>query len=157
MSTEDCASGDSGDSGVDGAGADGERAGPEAVEETVAVPLVIPQVAGELDEDAASGDAPELSDVLHDIGEDSLKESGPYRTKPAPKFFRLVIPVLGADNLFRAGSLEGLGLSDGTKALMPSLIELPLASASDVSGLLGGDVSGAYGRLWELHGAGLVD
>ena len=40
---------------------------------------------------------------------------------------------------------------------MPSLVELPLASASDVSGLLNGDVSGAYARLWELHGAELVE
>ena len=61
------------------------------------------------------------------------------------------------DSLTGADALENLGLSEGAKALMPSLVELPLASASDVSGLLNGDVSGAYARLWELHGAGLVE
>ena len=61
------------------------------------------------------------------------------------------------DSLTGAEALDNLGLSEGAKALMPSLVELPLASASDVSGLLNGDVSGAYARLWELHGAGLVE
>ena len=61
------------------------------------------------------------------------------------------------DSLTGAEALENLGLSEGAKALMPSLVELPLASASDVAGLLNGDVSGAYARLWELHGARLVE
>ena len=62
-----------------------------------------------------------------------------------------------AGSLAGAEALDGLGLSDGAKALMPSLVELPLASAGDVAGFLNGDVPGAYARLWELHGSGLVD
>ena len=80
---------------ADGAGADGEgdgvdceRAGSEDVAEVDGEPLAIPQVVGELDEGGAGGDVPELSDVLSDIGQASLEDSDPYRTKPAPKFFR---------------------------------------------------------------------
>ena len=51
----------------------------------------IPEVVGEggdfKDGDGGS-DVPELSDVLSDIGQDSLEETDPYRTKPARKYFR---------------------------------------------------------------------
>ena len=65
--------------------------------------------------------------------------------------------VVITGNVAGPEGLDGFGVSDGAKALMPSLVELPLASAADVAGLLNGDVSGAYARLWELHGCGLVD
>ena len=65
--------------------------------------------------------------------------------------------MVTAGTLAGLEGLSGLGLSEGAKALMPSLVELPLCSASDVSGLVGGDVSGSYGLLWELHGSRLVD
>ena len=64
---------------------------PDSGPELDVEPVMIPQVVGEggdLDEGLVGGDAPGLSDVLSDIGQDSLEEVGRYGPKPLPKFYR---------------------------------------------------------------------
>ena len=82
--------GDAGPSGGAGSVAvDAEL--PDGGPELAMEPVVIPQVVGEegdLDEGLGGGGAPGLSDVLSDIGQDSLEEVGRYGPKPLPKFFR---------------------------------------------------------------------
>ena len=83
-----CAPAGAEEAGAENRVVDGQRGVSEMVEETVSGPAVIPQVVDELDGDAVAGDGPKLSDMLHDIGEKSVKETGPYGTKPAKKYFR---------------------------------------------------------------------
>ena len=62
-------------------GAQDEHAGPEGEAEADMVPLVIPEVVGEdgeLEESAAGGGVPALSDVMSDIGKDPLNMSGMF-------------------------------------------------------------------------------
>ena len=64
---------------------------PDSGPELDMEPVVIPQVVGEegeFDEGLGGGGAPGLSDVLSDIGQDSLEEVGRYGPKPLPKWFR---------------------------------------------------------------------
>ena len=67
--------------------ADLPDSGPELDMEPVVIPQVVGE-GGELDEGLGGGGAPGLSDVLSDIGQDSLEEVGRYGPKPLPKFYR---------------------------------------------------------------------
>ena len=67
--------------------ADLPDSGPELDMEPVVIPQVVGE-GGEFDEGLGGGGAPGLSDVLSDIGQDSLEEVGRYGPKPLPKWFR---------------------------------------------------------------------
>ena len=64
--------------------------------------------------------------------------------------------MLSLDTLVAPEALRRLPVSGQARRVLPALVEFPLASASDLSALMGRNPPYFYSSLWELHSVGLV-